>query len=45
MPRRAMKEAGLAAPTDPYKSYTVMGKTFDPAKPDDYVASFPIKRT
>ncbi len=40
-----MREAGLAVPAERYKSYTIMGKTFDPAKPDDYVASFPIKRT
>ncbi len=40
-----MKEAGLAVPTDPYKSYQVMGKTFDPNQADDYVASFAIKRT
>jgi nitrate/nitrite transport system substrate-binding protein len=40
-----MKDAGLIPPTTAYKSYTVMGKTFDPAEPDAYVASFPIKRT
>ena len=40
-----MKEAGLAVPASAFKSYTIMGKTFDPAKPDEYVASFPIKRT
>ena len=40
-----MKEAGLTPPASAYKSYTIMGKTFDPAKPDEYVASFPIKRT
>ncbi len=41
----AMKAAGLTPPTTTYKSYTVMGKTFDPAKPDEYVASFAIRRT
>ncbi len=41
----AMTAAGLTPPTTAYKSYTVMGKTFDPAKPDDYIASFAIKRT
>ncbi len=40
-----MKEAGLTPPATAYRSYTVMGKTFDPAEPDAYVASFPIKRT
>jgi nitrate/nitrite transport system substrate-binding protein len=40
-----MNDAGLTPPANPYKSYMVMGKTFDPAQPDAYVASFPIKRT
>jgi nitrate/nitrite transport system substrate-binding protein len=40
-----MKDAGLTPPASAYKSYTVMGKNFDPAQPDAYVASFPIKRT
>ena len=40
-----MKEAGLTVPSSPYKSYTVMGKTFDPMRPDEYVNSFAIKRT
>ena len=40
-----MKDAGLPVPTTPYKSYTIMGKTFDPAKADEYVASFPIRRS
>ena len=40
----AMKQAGLPVPATPYKSYTIMGKTFDPAEPDAYVASFAIKR-
>ncbi len=39
-----MKEAGLLPPETAYKSYTIMGKVFDPAKPDEYVASFPIRR-
>ncbi len=40
----AMKQAGLTPPESAYRNYTIMGKTFDPAKPDDYLASFPIKR-
>jgi nitrate/nitrite transport system substrate-binding protein len=32
-------------PAETYQKYTIMGKTFDPAKPDDYVNSFAIKRT
>ncbi len=39
-----MRDAGLTPPDTPYKSYTIMGKTFDPAQPDAYVASFPIRR-
>src|SRR5262252_3039544 len=39
-----MKEAGLKPPTTSSKSFKVMGKEFDPAKPDDYLKSFAIKR-
>src|SRR3982075_21428 len=42
---RLMKEAGLVPPTATTKTFVVMGKTFDPAKPEDYVNSFAIKRT
>jgi nitrate/nitrite transport system substrate-binding protein len=41
---KLMKEVGLSAPTSNSKSFKVMGKEFDPAKPDDYVKSFAIKR-
>ena len=41
---RLMKEAGLTPPTTNTKSFAVMGKTFDPAKPEDYLASFRIKK-
>ena len=41
--------AGLNMPVpaaaNGYKSFTIMGKTFDPAKPQDYINSFAIKRT
>src|SRR5213082_2267937 len=40
---KLMKEVGLAAPTTASKSFKVMGKEFDPAKPDDYLKSFAIK--
>ena len=40
-----MKELGMTVPASAYKSHTIMGKTFDPADPDGYVASFPIRRT
>ena len=39
-----MTEMGLTPPKDSYKSFSVMGKPFDPTKPDDYVASFKIKK-
>src|SRR5215207_5544932 len=41
---KLMKEVGLTPPTATTKSFSVMGKTFDPAKPEDYVKSFAIKR-
>jgi nitrate/nitrite transport system substrate-binding protein len=42
---RLMKEVGLTPPTATSKSFTVMGKTFDPAKPEEYVKSFAIRRS
>jgi nitrate/nitrite transport system substrate-binding protein len=41
---RLMKEAGLTPPAASSKTFSVMGKTFDPAKPSEYLASFAIKR-
>jgi nitrate/nitrite transport system substrate-binding protein len=41
---RLMKEAGLTPPASTSKTFVVMGKLFDPDKPEDYVASFAIKR-
>jgi nitrate/nitrite transport system substrate-binding protein len=41
---KLMSEAGLTPPKSTYKSFSVMGKTFDPMKPAEYVASFVIKR-
>jgi len=41
---RLMKEVGLTPPTATSKTFVVMGKTFDPAKPEDYLKSFAIKR-
>ncbi|HXO69059.1 MAG TPA: CmpA/NrtA family ABC transporter substrate-binding protein, partial [Bradyrhizobium sp.] len=41
---KVMTEMGLAPPTTSYKSFVVMGKTFDPAKPEDYLASFKIRK-
>lgn len=42
--RRLMTEAGLVAPAAKSKSFTVMGKSFDPSKPKEYLAGFAIKR-
>jgi len=41
---RLMREVGLTPPTSTTKKFSVMGKEFDPAKPDAYVKSFAIKR-
>jgi nitrate/nitrite transport system substrate-binding protein len=41
---RLMKEAGLTPPSSSSKKFKVMGKEFDPAKPEEYINSFAIKR-
>ena len=41
---KLMKEAGLAVPAPGSKKIVIMGKTFDPSKPEDYIKSFAIKR-
>ena len=43
--KRLMTEAGLVAPTTTSKSFAVMGKTFDPSNPKQYLDSFAIRRT
>jgi nitrate/nitrite transport system substrate-binding protein len=42
--QKAMQAAGLTPPTSTSKSFVVMGKTFDPAQPDAYLASFKIRK-
>ena len=42
--KKRMKELGQAAPEGAYPKFTIMGKVFDPAKPDDYVKSFAISK-
>jgi nitrate/nitrite transport system substrate-binding protein len=42
--QKQMKEAGLTPPSETSKTFVVMGKTFDPAKPDEYIASFKIRK-
>jgi nitrate/nitrite transport system substrate-binding protein len=41
---KLMQEMGLTPPVTTTKSFVVMGKTFDPDKPEDYIQSFKIKR-
>ena len=42
---RLMKEVGLTPPTTTTKTFSVMGKIFDPAKPEEYIKGFRIRRT
>jgi nitrate/nitrite transport system substrate-binding protein len=42
---KLMKQAGFEPPAATSKTFVVMGKTFDPAKPEDYIKSFAIKRS
>ena len=42
---RVMQSEGLAPPKDSNRTFVIMGKIFDPAKPDAYVDSFAIKRS
>jgi len=42
--RKVMADMGLAPPPASYKSFSVMGKPFDPAKPEDYLNSFKIRK-
>jgi len=41
---KTMKSLGMDVPDVTYKSYSIMGKTFDPAKPEQYAKSFKITR-
>ncbi|MBX9587723.1 MAG: ABC transporter substrate-binding protein [Hyphomonadaceae bacterium] len=41
---KLMKETGLAPPAATTKTFSVMGKAFDPSKPREYINSFAIKR-
>jgi nitrate/nitrite transport system substrate-binding protein len=41
---RLMQEVGLRPPESTSKTFVVMGKTFDPDKPEDYIKSFAIRR-
>jgi nitrate/nitrite transport system substrate-binding protein len=41
---KLMKELGYAPPGKAYQTYKIMGKTFDPEKPAQYVESFAIRK-
>jgi nitrate/nitrite transport system substrate-binding protein len=41
---KLMTEMGLTPPKTTSKTFVVMGKTFDPGKPEDYLKSFKIKK-
>ncbi|HEY8946753.1 MAG TPA: CmpA/NrtA family ABC transporter substrate-binding protein [Polyangiaceae bacterium] len=41
---KIMKELGHTPPEAPAKTHVIMGKTFDPAKPREYIDSFPIRK-
>lgn len=41
---KRMRDMGLTPPTATLKKHTILGKEFDPAKPDDYLKSFAIRR-
>ncbi len=40
----AMKKLGYPVPTTTYEKHVIMGKTFDPDKPEEYLKSFTISR-
>jgi nitrate/nitrite transport system substrate-binding protein len=42
---KLMREMGQPVPASPYKSFSVMGRAFDPEKPEAYLAGFAIKRS
>ncbi len=43
--QKVMTEMGLMPPKTSYKSFSVMGKMFDPDKPEEYLKSFKIRKT
>jgi len=42
--KKHMKEIGQTPPEGAYPKFTIMGKVFDPTKPDEYVKSFAISK-
>ncbi len=43
--KEMMESKGYKAPSTTYKKHVIMGKEFDPSKPEEYLKSFAIKRT
>lgn len=41
---KVMRDLGYTPPDKTYENYTIMGKTFDYTKPEEYINSFAIKR-
>ena len=42
--KKQMEQAGWRPPDGAYRKYTIMGKVFDPARPNDYLKTFAIQR-
>jgi nitrate/nitrite transport system substrate-binding protein len=42
--KKYMKELGQPVPDGAYKKFKIMGKEFDPAKPEEYIKSFAINK-
>jgi nitrate/nitrite transport system substrate-binding protein len=42
--KKQMKEIGMPVPEKQAKKIIVMGKAFDETKPEEYIASFKIKK-
>jgi nitrate/nitrite transport system substrate-binding protein len=42
--RTRLAALGIQVPASTYQRHTIMGKEFDPTKPEAYLASFPIRR-
>jgi len=42
--KKTMKELGMPVPEGSYPKFTIMGKVFDPAKPEDYLKSFAVSK-
>ena len=43
--KKTMKQLDMKVPDGAYPKFTVMGKAFDPEKPEAYISSFAIKRS